>query len=381
MFYTVFSTDMSPKMQWQSDLLEYSWKKVDQEGVLIRLIATDDPANLPAQQYAHCVATTPWNVHPDTGDSYPIYNKPASLLEWVFREGPEGTVLILDPDCVFRAPVTRRVSPGSPISQRWVDFRIGRPSARSPFGLGEGFSFLKDHCTRVDKAVAAVMIPTLIHTSDLRKLCARWLQLCGVVRDNYCHAEGEKVWEADMFAYLAACAEYGIDHETASLGICTNWNPADVPDAPIIHYCQPILSTDGGEIFYKHTYKPWAFVDTNAEPRQAYGRDMIALVNDYVRDVAGIRQTPTPATRPTWRNGVMEGRVLDEILLEIPDECSSLWLNASGKAIWELCDGSRRIEEIGSILSDRFAIGKDAIMPDIIATVERLHEVRFVDLH
>jgi hypothetical protein len=354
---------------------------VGQEGVLIRLIATDDPANLPAQKYANCVATTPWNVHPDTGDSYPIYNKPASLLEWVFRERPEGTVLILDPDCVFRAPVTRRVSPGSPVSQAWVDFRIGKPGARSPFGLGKGFSFLKDHCTHVDKAVAAVMIPTLIHTSDLRRVCARWLQLCGVVRDNYRHAKGEKLWESDMFAYLAACAEYGLDHEPAALGICTNWNPADVPDTPIIHYCQPILGNDGSEIFYKHTYKPWAYVNTDSEPAQAYGRDLIALVNDYVRDVAGTRQTPTPGSRPTWRNGVMEGRVLDEILLEIPAECSSLWLNASGKAIWELCDGSRRIEEIGSILSEKFAIGQDAIMPDIIATVERLHEVRFLDLH
>ena len=46
MFYTVFSTNVSPYMQWQSDLLEYSWKRVEQEGVLIRLVATDDPQNL-----------------------------------------------------------------------------------------------------------------------------------------------------------------------------------------------------------------------------------------------------------------------------------------------------------------------------------------------
>ena len=39
MIYTVFSTTDSPYMQWQSELLEYSWKKVGQPGELIRLVA------------------------------------------------------------------------------------------------------------------------------------------------------------------------------------------------------------------------------------------------------------------------------------------------------------------------------------------------------
>ena len=98
MFYTVFSTNDNPRMQWQSELLEYSWKRVGQEGALIRLVATDRPHKLPAHKYASCVATRLWDTHPETGDTYPIYNKPASLLEWVFRDKPEGTVLLLDPD-------------------------------------------------------------------------------------------------------------------------------------------------------------------------------------------------------------------------------------------------------------------------------------------
>src|SRR5665811_308260 len=163
MFYTVFSTNLSPKMQWQSDLLEYSWKRVGQEGVLIRLVATDAPEHLPVQKYAQCVATTLRDVHPETGDHYPIYNKPASLLEWVYRDKPEGTVLFLDPDCVFRAPVTRRAAPGFPSSQDWIDFKTGEPGPENPFGLGERFSFLNDHCVRTDLKTAPVMIPTLIH--------------------------------------------------------------------------------------------------------------------------------------------------------------------------------------------------------------------------
>jgi hypothetical protein len=295
MFYTVFSTNRSPYMQWQSDLLEYSWKRVAQEGALIRLVATDDPQNLPTQKYAHCVATRLWDIHPDTGDAYPAYNKPASLLEWLYRDRPDGTVLLLDPDCVFRQPVMQRVALGFPASQTWIDFTIGRASAENPFGFGAGFYFLNDHCARPDLNTAAVMIPTLIHTSDLRKMCARWLELCGIIRQNFRNAKGEPIWESDMYAYLAACAEYGLQHAPISLGVCTNWQSRDVPEAPIIHYCQAILGTDGREIFHKHRYTPWARIDTSVEPEHDYGRDLIALLNDYIDDSGGIILKP-PST-------------------------------------------------------------------------------------
>jgi FkbM family methyltransferase len=282
MFYTVFSTNLSEYMQWQSDLLEHSWQKVGQEGSLIRLVATDDPSKLPRQKYAECVATRLWDTHLETGDAYPIYNKPASLLEWLFRDRPEGTVLLLDPDCVFLRPVTRHVAPGFPAAQKWVNLTLHKPGARHPFGLPPGFSFLKDHCARVNLATTPVMIPTLIHTSDLRRVCARWLEVCGIIRQHYRNAQGLPIWEADMYAYLAACAEYRLDHEPISLGICTNWRPADAPEAPIIHYCQAILDRDGNEIFFKYRYRPWSRIDTTRKPSQPYGNDLIAIINDYV---------------------------------------------------------------------------------------------------
>lgn len=380
MFYTVFSTNDNPKMQWQSDLLEHSWKRVGQEGALIRLVATNTPENLPSQKYAHCVSTTLWDVHPDTGDAYPIYNKPASLLEWVFREKPEGTVLFLDPDCVFRKAVTRRVAPGFPAAQAWVDLTTGTPSSDSPFGLGGQFSFLTEHCTRVDSGIDPVMIPTLIHTRDLRKICARWLELCGVVRDHLRNAEGRKLWEADMFAYLAACTEYDLQHEPISLGICTNWNSKDVPDAPIIHYCQAIAGKDGTPLFDKHDYVPWTRVDETIETQEDCGNEFIRIVNNYIDDLEGIVRPPAVTCQPAWRQGVMEGRVQDQMLLEIPAEEKSLWLNHSGKAIWELCDGSRKLEDIGLLLGKQYSVDQETIIPEIQATVGQLHAIGFLEL-
>ena len=379
MFYTVFSTNLSPKMQWQSDLLEFSWKRAGQEGELVRLVATDEPDDLPVQKYARCVATTCWDTDPESGDVYPIYNKPASLLEWVYRDKPEGTVLLLDPDCVFRAPVTRRVAPGFPAAQEWIDYKIGKPGPESPFGMGARFSFLKEHCVQTDLSIAPVMIPTLIHTSDLRRIAARWLELCRVVRNDYRNEEGLPLWESDMFAYLAACAEYGLQHEPISLGICTNWDPADVPDAPIIHYCQTILGNNGKTIFNKHTYKPWSRVDTAVEPDR--DRDLVMLINEHIDSLQGLEAAPAPAnSRPHCRDGIMEGRVLDDFLLERPKDGANLWLNSSGKAIWELCDGSRTIEEIAAQLGARFAADHAAILPEVCSIVGKLHAIDFLDL-
>ncbi len=380
MFYTVFSTDVNPAMQWQSELLEYSWKRVGQEGTLIRLVATDEPGNLPEQQFAHCVPTRPWTIHPETGDTYPIYNKPASLLEWVYRDRPEGTVLLLDPDCVFTKPVSRRVAPGAPVSQRWVDLKFDAPSGERPFGLAPGFSFLADHCVRVDLAADPVMIPTLIHTSDLRKLCARWLELCSVVRQHYRDGNGRPIWESDMFAYIVACAEYGLRHEPTALGICTNWRSEDVPDPAIVHYCQPVKARDGTEIFYKRNYSPWRRIDTSIKPSETYGSALITLVNARIDAIYGIVSPPALYVRPRRSSGVMEGRVVDDILLEKTDNGGSLWLSATGKAVWDLCDGSQTIEEMSTELCHRFDGQSDTVTADVAAVIGQLHAAAFLDI-
>ena len=140
MFYTVFSPNLAPRMQWQSDLLELihgggSGKKE----LLVRLVATDDPGKLPQQKYAECVATRCWDSHPDTGDAYPIYNKPASLLEWLFRDRPEGTVLLHRSG--LHIPRAAKSARGARISS-WHRTGLTSPCASRaagyPFGLPAG---------------------------------------------------------------------------------------------------------------------------------------------------------------------------------------------------------------------------------------------------
>lgn len=224
------------------------------------------------------------------------------------------------------------------------------------------------------------MIPTMIHTSDLRKLCARWLELCGVVRRHYRDGSGNPIWESDMFAYIAAAAEYGLRHEPVSLGICTNWRAEDVPDPAIIHYCQPIKARDGTEVFHKHSYSPWDRVDTKLEPSETYGGAFVTLVNACIDAAEGAARPPGLYVRPRRSSSIMEGRVVDEILLEKPDDGGSLWLNNTGKAVWDLCDGSRTIEEMGAELCRQFSGPADTVTADVAATIGQLHAAAFLDI-
>ena len=370
MFYTVFSTTDTPNMQWQSELLEYSWKKAGQQGALVRLVATDHPERLPQHRFARSVATTPREVNPETGDNYVPYNKPASLLEWLYAERPHGTVLLVDPDCVFRAPVNRNVAPGFPESQAWIGLRVRKPSGRSPFGLGTKYKFLSKHCVDTGTPAQPVMIPTLIHTMDLKRICGRWLELSGYFREGTKSRDGGPMWESEMLAYVAAAAEYGLEHEVVSLGICTNWPPKMAPDAPVIHYCNAVLDEKGETIWSKLTYDPWAKVDASAVPEHDHGRDLIALVNEFARQMSPSRHAE--AAIPQRRDDVLESRVGDELMLQQRGTEQGFWLNESGRIIWELCDGTRTIDQIEGELAARFAGSEADVKSDLQSTIDHL---------
>ncbi|MCZ6799604.1 MAG: hypothetical protein O7F12_03870 [Nitrospirae bacterium] len=280
MIYTVFSTTDSPYMNWQSDLLEYSWKETGQPGQLIRLVASSERDSLPVHRHAEVVATWPWEIHPLTGDHYVIYNKPASLSQWFARENLEGTILFIDPDCVFRAPITREVSVGHPVGQTWIGFR--QEGCYYPPSHGPAFELIARFSKKNRDLVQGVMIPTLIHSTDLKMILPRWLELTALIRRDVRNSGGQPLWESDMFGYVIAAAEYGLVHEEASLGICTNWLPADVPNAPIIHYCQTIQNHEHETIWSKRTYRPWDSVPDPSLAQMDYGQDLLEMINRFV---------------------------------------------------------------------------------------------------
>ena len=370
MIYTVFSTSTSEAMQWQSELLEYSWGRVRQPGELVRLVAAKPGEQLPRHRFARVVRTLNWSPHPYTGDAYSPYNKAASLLEWLFAERIDGTCLVLEPDSVFLSPVATEIDPGQARASAWLEL----PHGEGPFGLGPDFAFLEQYCVDRTLTLPAVRPPLLIHSSDLRRIVARWLELMGIIRSEMSGSTHSELQVPDAVAYGIAAAEADVPHTHADLGGATD---AAEGRAPILHYRRPVEAS-GGEILWDPSgYRAWDAV----EPELAgpgVGRDFLALLAEFVgHKLSG---SDLALVRPCRRKGVREGRVFDHTLLEIPGRADTLSLNSSGAAIWDLCDGRCSMAELTRKLEAQFQMQSGSLDADIQQVIERLVSVGALEL-
>lgn len=265
--YSVSCTDASDYAHWQCELLEFSWKQVGQTGELIRLVSREDAHPLPRHKYTKVISTRFTNDHPDTGDHYIPYNRLFSFQEWLDTGEQDGTVLILDPDCVFRKRVTTRVKPGAPIAQRWRGFAV----------VGRWLEAVEKHSDIDIGLIQGITWPALVHTDDMRRLMPRWIELTSLIRQEI------GAWESDMMAFVVAAAELGICFTEQHLAAVLNWPEGDNEEAPVIHYCQAVEAKDGSQLWFKQGYQPWSA--TNADPAMAklpYCGDLVAILNQYV---------------------------------------------------------------------------------------------------
>lgn len=270
MIYSVICTDTSANIHWQSQLLEYSWSKVNQPGVLVRLVSCRDDEELPTHRHARVIRTRPTNIHPETGDHYIPYNRLFSFRQWLDEHQPQGTVLILDPDCVFRRPLHIEVAPGNPIGQHWLDY-----------GVSKAF---KDAMEQISDVVVdelqPLTWPAFIDCDDLRKIISRWITLTAGIRDRIGR------WESDMFGFTVACKEIGLEFDLQNNTAWTPWPDEKVGGTSIIHYCQKILNSAGEQIWWKQDYQPWSRVANADTADKHYCRELLALVDEH----AGLRQ-------------------------------------------------------------------------------------------
>lgn len=265
--YTVVCTDAQDYAHWQCELLEHTWHAVGQPGELVRLVAAAEDEPLPEHDRARVVRTAPSNIHPVTRDRYVPYNRLFSFREWLETEQPSGTVLVVDPDYVFRSSIDMVVEPGEPWAQRWVDFAYdGEWQTR-----GEEVSSAPAHL------VQDVTWPMLIHTDDLATLITRWIDLTALLRVT------TEAWESDMLALILASAELGIRYRVGNFAAWMNWPEEEVAGAPIVHYCQPVEDADGNQLWFKQGYRPWEPIDVDPEAAALpYCRDLLRIIQEYI---------------------------------------------------------------------------------------------------
>ena len=98
----------------------------------------------------------------------------------------------------------------------------GLPRGDGPFGLGPGFRFLDACCVDRSLALPAVKLPLLIHSSDLRRIAARWLEMMSILRVETNVGRAGPRDDADAIAYAIAAAEAGVAHTVADFAIGTD---------------------------------------------------------------------------------------------------------------------------------------------------------------
>ena len=71
---------------------------------------------------------------------------------------------------------------------------------------------------------------------------------------------------------------------------------------------------------------------------------------------------------------MITSEVLDDLVAYVPATSQAVSLNVSARAVWELCDGARTLEDICSELSEVVAMSPSDLRSDVQSALDRLRE-------
>jgi len=80
---------------------------------------------------------------------------------------------------------------------------------------------------------------------------------------------------------------------------------------------------------------------------------------------AGLLRTP----------GVVTSEVLDELVAYVPASSQAVSLNVSARAIFELCNGTRTVDDICSELSEPTGMPPEALRADVQAAIDQMRDL------
>ncbi|QDZ17981.1 peptidyl serine alpha-galactosyltransferase [Chloropicon primus] len=246
-FHIIFSTECTPYFDYQSLGLLHSYAKVNQTGKITRLMACNDE-NYRGKHLtdrfsnADTFVHRNYAVHPDTGDAYPAYNKPYSVLSWLKEAEPEEDFIVfLDADMV----ITQKISVEA------IGAELGRP-ASALYGYLKGvdpdsYMEVKASVPNVEKAdkVGGFMV---MHKEDMKRLAPWWLHYTEEVRNNpknwantgdVFNKNGElgPPWISEMYGYIFGCAHVNLKHIISNdFMLYPGYTPPPEPFPFVIHY-------------------------------------------------------------------------------------------------------------------------------------------------
>lgn len=76
---------------------------------------------------------------------------------------------------------------------------------------------------------------------------------------------------------------------------------------------------------------------------------------------------------------MVTSEVLDELVAYSPASSQAVSLNVSARAIFELCDGTRTVDDICSELSGSAGMPPEALRADVQAAIEQMRELGLLE--
>jgi hypothetical protein len=293
--HTIYSMSNSPYQDWQGDLLDWSFVQSGQPGNLIRICSADTHfrGRPPSRSRVGRTLLTPNHALPDLPrhrpwrfgipaglfqrqTEWPVMNKPGSL-KYLFEHcafGENDTLIFLDPDMVFTKPWVPVFERGTVCGQKWFGYTKA---------YCESTSIHPEFCPETEDD--CIMYPYAIKAGDLEELVS---DIEHFSREGYRKAKSGNVegsWMSDMPAFQTAMTKHALimqPHD--NVGLCNNWGNRDNADAPILHYCQPMLDAQGNHIWGKSKYVAW---DTPPDPSLATNRvdrEVLTMLRLKVRE-------------------------------------------------------------------------------------------------
>jgi hypothetical protein len=230
----------------------YSHKKIGQPGPLTRILSCKENEWEAMSEEAKSIVTThvapSYSTHPRTGDTYPAYNKPVAVIDWLAKNKiEEDYILIIDADMIMR----RKIVPDELGAAKGLAI-----SAHFGYMIGVANELADKHIPDVAPREDAIAGPvgrkgdqaggfTLMEASDLRKVAPMWLKYTEDVRgdpdawkltgDQYSRKPGDKPWISEMYGYSFACAKADVWHKTPSgMMLYPGYDVTEIPH--VLHY-------------------------------------------------------------------------------------------------------------------------------------------------
>lgn len=76
--------------------------------------------------------------------------------------------------------------------------------------------------------------------------------------------------------------------------------------------------------------------------------------------------------KPRQAPGVVTSEVLDELIAYVPAKAQAIAMNASARAVWELCDGTRTLNDICEELAEPAGMTAQALRDDVRSALDQL---------